>query len=522
VFEDIESVLVVANDRTDELEREREQTAVDAALRESEERYRLLFDGTPLAIAVFDSKTFKYLAVNRKMTAVYGYSREEFLAMTVIDLKPPGDVPKMVSNIATARVGSQGHIGIVRHRRKDGAMLDIDITSHQILIDGRKCSLAIAIDVTDRRRVEEQRSLEKSILAAQNEASPDGILVIDPAGKIMSFNQRFVEMWRISPEVVESRSDERALGSVIGALVDPQAFLAKVRHLYDHPDETSRDDVQLKDGRVFDRHSSPLRGEQGEDFGRIWFFRDVTADRRADEQMRRSERLSLLGSLASGVAHEINNPLAYLLSNSEMTRDDLFGLADNLGLPAAARATCRELADLLAESHDGLLHIKQVVASLQTLSRPSGAASQLIDLPAVAQTAVTLASERARETNVKIATEICTITPVPARREEVAQILLNLVLNAIDASSAGGTVVVGSTETTDHVELHVHDAGRGIPADTQPHVFDPFFTTKPHGTGLGLAISQRIAHELGGTLTFTSTSDAGTTFRLRLPKRATS
>jgi PAS domain S-box-containing protein len=150
------AILVIARDRTEELEREHDRAAAEAALRESEARYRLLFDGSPVPICVFDAQTFAYVAVNQKMLDTYGYTREEFLRMTVKDVKPAEDLPDMIGSISASPVGEQRHIGVRRHRRKDGAMLDMDITSHQLSLGGQRYSLAIGMDVTEQRRIEDQ------------------------------------------------------------------------------------------------------------------------------------------------------------------------------------------------------------------------------------------------------------------------------------------------------------------------------------------------------------------------------
>src|SRR5207247_8177195 len=100
------------------------------------------------------------------------------------------------------------------------------------------------------------------------------------------FNRRFVELWDLPDEVVESRSDEAALAAMRERLADPDAFLQRVAHLYAHPDEESRDELELKDRRVFDRYSAPVRGEDGTHYGRAWFFRDVTDERRHEEGLR--------------------------------------------------------------------------------------------------------------------------------------------------------------------------------------------------------------------------------------------
>jgi signal transduction histidine kinase len=473
-----------------------------------------LFLTSPLPMWVVEATTLRIVASNEAACSAYGYSSDDFSVVTFTSLAAePRD-----RTVVHARTTSLHFQGRQTHRTRSGVAIEVELTTEDLAQASSPHLLVIARNLTEQMTKDETLSFQKSVLAAQSEASPDAILVIDPAGKIVSFNQRFVEMWRIPADIVASRCDDEALASVVNALSDPAAFLGKVRYLYDHPDETSRDDVHLKDGRILDRHSSPLRGQHGEPFGRIWFFRDITADRTADEHLRKCERLSLLGSLASGVAHEINNPLAYLISNNEMVRDDLHAFGDDAELSEQVRAGFAELAELMARSHAGLLQIKNVVESLRTLSRPTKT-SEPVDVLPMARSAITLAAERAREKNVTLATDLAAVSAVPARGPEVAQVLLNLVFNAIDASEVGATVRVSALETAEFVEFSVHDSGAGIPSELQPRVFEPFFTTKHQGTGLGLTISQRIAHDHGGTLTFTSTPRAGTTFYFRLPKR---
>ena len=118
---------------------------------------------------------------------------------------------------------------------------------------------------------------------------PDGLLMVDGAGKIVFFNKNFARMWELPAAVLSSGSDERALGHVIGKLADPEGFLAKVKYLYSHDSETSRDEVRLKDGRVFDRFSAPVSAGDGKQFGRIWSFRDVTEDKRLQRELATSE-----------------------------------------------------------------------------------------------------------------------------------------------------------------------------------------------------------------------------------------
>lgn len=137
-------------------------------------------------------------------------------------------------------------------------------------------------DISPRKQKERELEWRKGLLEAMLECSPDGVLVVDGSGRMQFFNKRFVEMWGISDQIAASRSDDLALEAVLGKLVNPQSFLERVTYLYDHPSEDSRDEFQLKDGRVFGRFSTPVRSENGSYLGRMWFFHDLTRSRWAE------------------------------------------------------------------------------------------------------------------------------------------------------------------------------------------------------------------------------------------------
>ncbi|MCX6691448.1 MAG: PAS domain S-box protein, partial [Methanoregula sp.] len=150
--------------------------------------------------------------------------------------------------------------------------------------------IAIGRDITEHKKVEGALQLTNAILTSQTEAAIDGILVVDEAGKIISYNHRFIEIWEIPPDVIASRSDERALQSVLDKLVDPEEFLARVRYLYTHREEKSKEEIRLNDERILDRYSAPMIGSDGRYYGRVWYFHDISDRKKAEQEIARTAR----------------------------------------------------------------------------------------------------------------------------------------------------------------------------------------------------------------------------------------
>jgi PAS domain S-box-containing protein len=214
----------------------------------------------------------------------YGYPRPELLGrhITEINILPPEEI---AAEIARATAEQRAYF-LFRHRLASGELRDVEVHSSLIDVGGQPLRYSIIHDITERRQAEAGLRFQKSLLEAQGEASPDGILAVSPEGQILSFNRRFVELWRIPEAVLATRSDQAALGAVLDQLADPQEFLARVADLYAHPEASSHEEVRLKDGRTIDRCSAPVRDAAGVYYGRVWFFRDITAHKQAEGALR--------------------------------------------------------------------------------------------------------------------------------------------------------------------------------------------------------------------------------------------
>jgi PAS domain S-box-containing protein len=245
-------------------------------------------------LTVLDA-TGKILVWNRAAETISGYHADEVIGKKDIwrALYPDKDYRRKITSAITRIIAERNYLENFESevKTKDGGTRIMSWNTRGVTDAKGKDEqyITIGLDITERKQAEEKLKFSNVILSTEQDVSIDGILVVDESGKIISFNRRFIEIWGIPQDVVASRSDERALQSVIDKLADPEEFLARVNYLYANRDEKSREEIALKDGRVLDRYSVPMSGSDGKYYGRVWNFRDITEQKRVEGVMRESE-----------------------------------------------------------------------------------------------------------------------------------------------------------------------------------------------------------------------------------------
>ena len=364
---------------------------------------------------------------------------------------------------------------------------------------------------TEREEAQEALRASEAKFRAAFEFATLGILLVDADGRLVETNRAVRRM-------LDRREDElRALTfAEVHALPDRPsagAILRRMREGTVSAVELPRRLVR-KDGALVEVivRASALRDAAGAFRFALAVVEDVTEKKRLEAQLVLADRMASVGTLAAGVAHEINNPLAFILANLE------FGLGELRGAGVDA-----EVLRALEEARDGGLRVREIVRDLKAFSRADTEDRDSVDLRRVLQSALGLAQNEIRH-RARLEVDVGDVPLVSGSEHRLGQVLLNLLINAAQAIPEGRIDeheirVVTGTDARGRAMVEVRDTGVGIPAEIADRIFDPFFTTKPQavGTGLGLSICRSIVLALGGEISAESRPGGGTTVRVVLP-----
>ncbi len=257
------------------------------------------------------------------------------------------------------------------------------------------------------------------------------------------------------------------------------------------------------DNRPLAIHRSPLHGSAGDRIGQVVVVEDISDRRRLSEHIRRAERMAGLGHLAGGLAHEVRNPLGIIRATTQLLHKKL-----------QDRPELHDHTRILTTESD---RIDRLIGALLNYANPRPLQRRPLDLDTLLQELVLACTPLAAEHHITLTVEHGSALVLWADWDYLWQALLNIVLNALQASASGQRVRIGATLQDEMVAITIRDMGSGIPPQHREHLFDPFFTTRDEGTGMGLAVVAQIVAEHGGTITITSPAAGGTCVTVQLP-----
>jgi PAS domain S-box-containing protein len=433
---------------------------------------------------------------------------------------PDGVAERFPEDEMLTKLGMRGYLGAPLKDGNGNAIGVLAVLHHQPLeVGALEHSLLAAFAAragTELERIRAQEEVERTRDFLRNtlNAVPDPLFVMDRAHRWVVVNRAFCDFMK--------RSEAELLGSTARDFLPArvsESFFQEDERLFTTGESFEAERVFEHSGDGHPRSILTKKAvfhEPGGGSFLISVFRDNTDRRRLETQLRLADRLSSIGTLAAGVVHEINNPLAYVCSNISFLKKEL-------AQPQLSPEALPELREVLEETQEGLNRVRTIVQDVKTFARSDETQSGPVDVHQAIEGSLRLVR---KELQYRAQVER-TLEPVPAvlgNQGRLGQVLVNLLVNAFQAfpqndPERNRVTVSTHSSTPGTVVIEVEDNGPGMSPEVRQHLFNPFFTTKPagEGTGLGLSICQSIIQSMGGKIEVESVQGQGSVFRLVLP-----
>ena len=474
------------------------------AHREKEQRFTQLFESLQEGVYISNPEG-KLLEVNPALVSILGYDSKEDL----LNLPPEQLNVDAGGDPVLGRGGSQSgrtRTREVRLRRKDGGVAVCVDTSTGVMEAGRIVRYqGTLVDVTEKRALEQQLRRQEEFRRHLLESFPDLILVLDLKGPYTFVSARIGELLGYGPEhlmgknVAETENAPPELAELYRTVATGESSLTSREYGSRHRDGSWRTMLGM---------ASPLLDAEGKPAGVIISVRDVTMEKKLEQQIIQSERQAAMGQMIGGFAHELNNPLTSILGMAELLQEG--DMSEN------AR---KQIAIL----HQQARRAAEIVQNLQYFARPPAPGRSPVNLNELVQRTVQMQAYPLRKSNITVDfLPEPAIPAIMADPNQLMQVFLNLLLNAEQAireNREKGTIRVRIGRNPDSVWIVFQDDGPGIAPENLAHIFDPFFTTKRpgRGTGLGLSICKTVLREHGGNIEAATSPEGGALFTITLP-----
>lgn len=500
--------------------------SAEQALIESEARYRILVETSPGAILLTDLDGVIRFG-NRQAAHLFGYSAPDDLCgqnstdLIVFDQLMP-------SPLAYAqRIAASGDLRSIECvlRRSDGSRFPAEVSSAVVTnVQGVPTALTIIVrDISERKQAEHAltdayhhlEELNQHVIRSRNllqavfDGLDDGLVLLDASGGVQIINRALAALLGSTPENLVGQNWATLYPRLAPDFPSHLALdlSPNGRSRYQHTRYLNLDGAT----RVLEVQTIALQGDSQVTKQFIVHVIDVTDTIQLQARMVENERFIASGRLAASVAHEINTPLQSLQT--------ALGLAQKM-------TSETDRAMFLCHAQEEIQRVARIVRQLLDLYRPGAATPGPVDINALIERLLLMVGKQLRDQRITVERDLAhDLLPVQGRADELMQVFLNLLMNAIDAMPDGGVLRVQTSVTRDGwpapgaVVVSIADSGCGINPTLYKRIFEPFVTTKEGGTGLGLAISSQLVQKHGGKITLDSRLDAGSTFTVILPFR---
>lgn len=487
------------------------------ALRDSEERYRTLIENSEDVILVIQNRQIKF--ANSRAFQLLGYSRDEIVGKRLDDLVFPEDRNVVGRLHADTRARNRfQNLYDFRVLNKEGDIHRVEMSLVRCEWQGKPAVLSFVRDVTETRKLEEKVRESEALYRSLVEGSGDIIVQLD-CDRIFTF---------VNPMgfTFFGREDEDLIGHCLDEYVVAED-LKKTRrqiNMIFHGKNFVSFENRLLNGKGEIRYVSwtmnCVRGADEQVIGVQAVARDVTEAKRREEQAIQMEKITALGEMAGGVAHDFNNMLAAILGRAQLLKLYIDRQASDHGIrPDPQIAEGLDIIETAASD------AAETVRRIQEFTRVRSEEDLItINLHEVVTDVIELTRPRwkdqaeSRGVKITVKERLGEVYPVLGSPSELREVLINLVVNAVNAMPQGGEILIETGTEDDTNWVSVTDTGMGMSREVQKRVFDPFFTTRgPQSSGLGLSVSYGIAKRHGGEILIKSKKEKGTTFTLKLP-----
>jgi two-component system cell cycle sensor histidine kinase/response regulator CckA len=484
---------------------------------EPEARYRALFEQSPIGVFTFD-RSLRLTDCNLALVRLLRSSYDRLVGLNIRTSEDLRSFPPLDPVLAGDPLYFEG----TYVARASDAEVEIAtwVSPLRDAEGGVIGGLGIVEDVTARKEAQSALARSEANFRTLIENAPDAVGVFRKGGEHVYVNPKLASFLGYERDAVVKthvrdliHPDDHAMFDDRNERRERGESLAPIEYRLRH-----------KDGRTLYAEIISMKVQYSGGPAVLCMIRDVSERRQMQLQLLQSDRLASVGTLAAGIAHEINNPLAYVMATLEVLARQALPEMTRLATSDPERERILRVVELIEQVSDGAERMRRIVRDVKTFARGDDEALAPIEVAEVLDAALQLVAHDLRQ-RARLVREFAPVPPVKANESRLGQVFLNLLVNALQALTAppaAGTNEVRvrlSAPEGGFVLVEVIDTGEGIDPHVLPRVFDPFFTTKPTGvgTGLGLFVCQGIVTSLGGTLDVQSERGKGTTVRVRLP-----